>query len=293
MVDPDALRRRARLLKALRAWFDDHGYVEVPTPTAVTSGALEATLDAFEVPGLGQLRTSPEMALKRVLAAGLPRIYELGPCYRDNESGPWHRSEFWMLEWYRAGASLPDLMREVQALVDVAAEAVGAEPVGPWRRASVRALFLESTGLDLARVTTRELSDRDPDWDTAFFRRWIEDVEPRLTGPTFVEAWPASQAAMASVRRDGALPIAERFEVFLGGSELANAFQECVDADALRVRWEAENRERVSRGQPPHPLDEAFLDAVDRMPRTAGIALGVDRLLAVLCGWEGIDRGWP
>jgi len=290
-IDPEGLRQRAALLASVRAWFAEHGYLEVPTPSVVPSPALEAELYAFPAAG-GALRTSPELALKRVLAAGLPRIVEIGPCFRAREHGPWHRAEFTMCEWYRAGASLVDLQHEVRELVEVARQAIGAPPIGPWRRATVRELVLEATGLDLLTATAAELSGRhDEDWDTAFFRRWVEDVEPTLTGPTFVEAWPASQAALATVRRDGPLPIAERFEVFVGGVELANAFQELGDADELRTRWTASNATRVARGEPPHPLDEAFLDAVSRLPRSAGIALGLDRLLAALLGWQGIGAG--
>lgn len=290
-IAPGPLRQRAALLAAMRSWFDAHGYIEVPTSVRVPSPALESELYAFEADG-AFLRTSPEFALKRVLAAGLPRIYELGPCFRAREQGAWHRDEFWMCEWYRAGADLPTLMAEVRELIDAAAEALGVGAVGPWRRVSVRTLFAETTGIDLATATTRTLSERDPDWDTAFFRRWIEDVEPTLTTPTFVEDWPASQAALATVRTDGPMPVAERFEVFLGGVELANAFHELGDATQLRRRWQAENQRRLARDEPPHPLDERFLTALDRLPRSSGIAMGVDRLLAALLGWDAIAPGW-
>jgi lysyl-tRNA synthetase class 2 len=152
---------------------------------------------------------------------------------------------------------------------------------------------VEHGGIDPAVAGAAELSPRDPDdWDTAFFRRWIERVEPHLTAPTFVTEWPASQAALATVRTDGPWPVAERFEAFLGGVELANAFQELGDARELRRRWRASSAARVAHGEPPHPIDEAFLAAVDRLPRAAGIALGVERLVAALLGWDGIARGW-
>lgn len=291
-VDREALRARGAVLAAVRRWFQDHGYIDVPTPVVVPSAAMEPTLFAFPAAG-GALRTSPEMALKRVLAGGLPRIYELGPVFRAREAGPWHRDEFLMLEWYRAGATLPDLMSEVTGLCDAAADALGVPRPGPWRRRTVRDLFSESTGIDLAHAGAAELSARDAhDWDTAFFRRWIEDVEPGLTNPTFVEAWPASQAALATVRTDGPWPFAERFEAFLGGVELANAFQELGDAAALRERWVRANQARTAAGEVPHPIDEHFLAAVAQLPRAAGIALGVDRLVAALLGWDGIAPGW-
>ena len=286
-MDREALRQRATLLTSVRRWFSDHAYLEVPTPVVVPSPALEASLMALEVKGADRrgerrfLRTSPELALKPVLAAGLPRIVELGPCFRAEERGDWHRTEFWMCEWYRAGATLPDLMDEVEDLIATVARDLGVSQPGPWRRVSVRDLFRESTGIELSTASAGDLSDHGEDWDTGFFRRWVDEVEPALSEPTFVEAWPASQAALATVRTDQEWAFAERFEVFLGGVELANAFQELRDAQVLRQRWAASN----------HPVDERFLAAVGRMPRSAGIALGLDRLLAVLCGWPGIRRG--
>jgi len=285
------LEARAAVLAAMRRWFDVHGYLEVPTPTLVPSAAMEEHLYPVAAGG-GYLRTSPEFALKRVVAAGLGRVYEIGPCFRDREAGPWHGQEFLMAEWYRVGAGLPDLMDEVEDLVGASARALGQPVPGPWRRAAVRELFAEVTGVDLATARAADLSPRDaPDWDAAFFRRWIEDVEPQLTAPTFVEAWPASQAALAQVRDDGSWPVACRFEVFLGGIELANAFLELTDATEQRRRFEHSNHGRRLAGEPAHPIDELFVEAVGRLPTTSGIALGVDRLVAALCGWSSIAPG--
>jgi lysyl-tRNA synthetase class 2 len=197
-----------------------------------------------------------------------------------------------MLEWYRAGAGLPDLMDEVEALVACAASALGLAGPGPWRRTTVRTLFLEHIGVDLANATAAEISPTDaPSWDDAFFRRWVTDVEPHLTEPTFVADWPQSQAALAQVRTDGPWPYAERFEAFLGGVELANAFFELIDPVEQARRAAHTNAARATAGEAPHPVDAAFVEAVGRMPTTAGIALGVDRLVAALCGWPGIGRG--
>lgn len=289
-LDPDGLRARARILGALRRVFADRGYLEVPTPVLVSSPAMEEHLHPV-VAGDGFLRTSPEFALKRVLGAGLGRIYEIGPCFRDREHGSWHRREFTMCEWYRVGASLEDLMDEVEQLVSASAEALGATVPGPWRRITVRDLFREHTGLDLASAAASDLSDADESWDDAFARRWVTDVEPRMTGALHVHDWPASQAALARVRDDGEWPTACRFEVYLGGIELANAFLELTDPVEQRRRFLSSNQARVAAGELPHPIDEALVEAVGRIPRTAGIALGVDRLVAALCGWDGIARG--
>ncbi len=292
MLDPEGLRARAVVLRALRRTLEARGYLEVPTPVRAASPALEPTLFAFPVRGGGYLRTSPELALKRVLAAGLPRIYEIGPCLRAREDGAWHATEFTMLEWYRVGATLPDLMEEVEALVAAAADALGVSRPARWERTTVRALFAQTTGLDLATASAADLDPRDADdWDNAFFRRFVEDVEPGLRGACFVEAWPATQAALATIRTDGGWPVSERFEAYLNGIELANAFQELGDAAILRARWDAANAARARDGEPPHPIDEDALAAIARLPRCAGIALGVDRLVAALSGWDGIAPG--
>lgn len=296
-LDAEGLRARSLVLRALRRWFDDHGYLEVPTPVRVPSPALEEHLYALHAQGAA-LRTSPEFALKRVLAAGLPRIYEIGPCFRGREGGPWHGTEFTMLEWYRAGAELPDLMDDVTSLVAAAAEAVGRPPPAPWRRWSVRDLVLDRTGLDLAHAGVVEIQraagapvDADEPWDDAFFRLWLDAVEPTLEPAVFVEDWPATQAALATVRTDGPWPVACRFEAYLHGVELANAFLELTDPRELARRFAASASTRAEAGEPPHPVDTALLSATGRMPRTSGIALGVDRLVAAVMGWTGIGPG--
>lgn len=284
-MDADRLRARAFALAAIRAWFAEHGYLEVPTPSRVPSPAMEEHLYALEADG-AWLRTSPEFALKKVLASGLTRIYEIGPCWRARESGDWHRTEFTMIEWYRVGAGLSDLQDEVRQIVAAVASALGRPDPGPWRRATVAELVSEYAGIDLIRASSSDLSDADEGWDDAFFRRWLTDVEPRFTGALIVEDWPASQAALATVRDDGPWPYAERFEVYLNGIELANAFHELIDATEQRRRFASSNAQRLAAGEPPHPVDEALIDAVGRMPKTSGIAMGFDRLVAAVMGWQ-------
>lgn len=288
-MDVDGLRARGAVLRAVRDWFGEHGYIEVQTPTIVPSPAIEEHLFAIAAAD-GFLRTSPEFALKRIAAAGLPRIYEIGPCFRDREQGRWHGREFTMLEWYRAGAGLTDLMGEVEQIVAVAAAALGVAAPIAWRRTTVRELFQEIVAIDVANAAPEEISPQDSTFDDAFFRRWVADIEPALKSPTFVSAWPSSQAALARVRDDGAWPVAERFEAYLDGVELANAFLELIDGREQLRRAISANAARIAAGEAPHAIDGAFVEAVGRMPPTAGIAMGVDRLVAALCGWDGIDR---
>ncbi len=298
-ISPEALRSRARAVRALRATLDAWGYVEVSTPCVVPAPALEPHLEAFQVVAgatgrAGALRTSPELALKRVLAAGLPRIYELGPCFRAEEQGDWHGAEFTMLEWYRAGATLADLMDEVEALADAVAHALDRPSPGPWTRRTVAEVMQQATGLDPFACDAATLAlhpDDAEDWDAAFFRRWVAQVDPSLRGALFVTDWPESQAALARVRETPSGRRACRFEAYLHGVELANAFLELRDADEQRARVTAAERARAMAGQPPHGRDEAFLDAVGRLPPAAGIALGVDRLVAVIAGWSDLRQG--
>lgn len=290
-LDPAGLRARATALRALRDHLDAHGYLEVPTPTLVPSPAMEPTL--VGVPAAdGWLRTSPEFALKRAMAAGLPRIYEIGPCFRADEAGPWHAREFTMLEWYRAGATQWDLADEATARIDAVAAALGVPAPGPWVHTTVRDLFVAATGVDLATASAAELSPAHPDdhddWDAAFFRRWVEDVEPTLSGALVIHDWPASQAALARVRPHRAWPTACRFEIVLDGVELANAFLELTDPDEQARRVAHSRDAQRDDGAVPHPVDDAFVEAVGHLPPCAGIAVGVDRLVAVLLGAPGI-----
>lgn len=281
------IRARAAVLGAMRRWFDAHGYLEATTPVMVSSPAMEEHLHPVAA-GTQWLRTSPEFALKRVVATGIGRVYEIGPCVRDREAGPWHRREFTMCEWYRTGAGLEDLMDEVESLVTACARALGAAAPS-WERTSVREVFRQATGLDLVECSADDLSATPEPWDDAFLRRWVSDVEPTLTGARFVAEWPASQAALARIRTTGEWPTACRFEAYIDGIELANAFLELTDPAEQRRRFAAANTSRTAAGERPHVVDEDFVHAVGRMPRTAGIALGVDRLVASLSGWQSLQ----
>ncbi len=268
-VKPELLRARGNILRALRHWFDDNGYIEVHTPAVVDCPAMEEHLEPVQV-GTRFLHTSPEFAMKRVLASGLARIYQITPCFREEEAGVHHAREFTMLEWYRSGAGTAELMDEVESLVQTAAQSIH-HALPPFQRKRVDAL-MEEAGL-------AEEHDQE-----AWFRCWIDRVEPHLTQPTIVHGYPAWQAALATLRG----PLADRFEVYLGGIELANAFAEETNPQILRSRFHTSAAARKRLGRPPHPIDEPLLAATAHMPRAAGIAMGIDRLVMALTGTTDI-----
>jgi elongation factor P--(R)-beta-lysine ligase len=260
-------RERSEILHAIRQWFRSNGYIEVHTPLRVGSPAMEEHLEAFQSEGKW-LQTSPEFAMKRILAEeGLCRIFQIAPCFRKEELGVHHSSEFTMLEWYRVGIGTRELMQEAIQLIEAAASALG-KTVSPFRIVASDDLL-------------------SPDLEPAeWFYRWVDEIEPTLDGPTIVFNYPKWQAALARISGKHA----DRFEIYLEGIELANAFHEELHSDQLRKRWLASNQEREKNGRKGHPLDERFLQAVDRMPRCAGIAMGIDRLVMALSGASHIGQ---
>jgi lysyl-tRNA synthetase class 2 len=298
------LKTRADLVHSARNWFRDQGFLEVETPIRVPCPGLEPHLRAFPS-GDQYLITSPELHLKRLLAAGAEKIVEFSCAFRDEEHGPWHRAEFTMLEWYRAWSPLAAIENDCESLIETLAKEAnatklhGASLDGPFDRTTVRDQFLTRCGIDLADVRDRNPFAKiatekghtiatDDDWDAIFFRIWIRDIEPHLgtERPVFVHGYPASQAALARIDTTGDFPVALRFELYAGGIELANAFDELNDPVEQRRRHE---KDRALHRSTAPPLDENFLGALESgMPPAAGIALGMDRLIALLCGVDDI-----
>ena len=305
------LRRRARLLAEVRAFFGGRGYLEVETPYLVPVPGEEvhlaalrtSTADAYGARRDAWLHTSPEFAMKRLLVAGAGPIYQLARVWRDREGGARHAVEFTMLEWYRPGLSFNGLMDETEALLRAVLPRVvqsgGAETrLDGFERLTMAEAFARYAGADvlgtagdaaaLARSAGAALRDGEG-WEDLFFRLLLERVEPHLgrERPTFLTHWPAAQAALA--RRDPADPrVALRFELFVCGMELANAFEELTDAGEQRTRFEADRARRHALHGPDWPMDEDFLAALAHgMPAASGIAMGFDRL-AMLAG--GADR---
>jgi len=281
----DLLLQRAAVIQAIRLFFVSRDYVEVETPHRIPAPAPESHIDAVPS-GDWFLHTSPELCMKRLLAAGYPRIFQICRCFRGRENGSRHLPEFTLLEWYCEGSDYRDLMSECEDLViDLARETgKGLELTWqgktirlekPWERISVRDAFRRHAGL------TAEEALKSGSFDEIM----ALEIEPRLGNerPVFLYDYPIALGALA--RQKAADPAcAERFELYMGGVELVNAFSELTDAAEQRRRFLKEEEDRRARGKRPYPMPEPFLRALPDMPESAGAALGVDRLVMLLTG---------
>jgi lysyl-tRNA synthetase class 2 len=312
----DALRLRAATLRGIRGFFDARGSLEVETPALVVSPGLDAFIEPVRARVCGEdlyLATSPEFAMKRLLARGAGRIHQIARVYRDGERGRLHEPEFTMLEWYVPGFDDRALIDETEALVrTLAAELSGAvlssgsrqaRTDEPFDRMSFRDAVREHSGIDVVRDDARRIGRAlraagiRPPGDTS--RDALIDlllgavVQPRLgfPRPCFVFDWPADRAALARLRDVGGEPVAARFELYACGVELCNGYDELLDAPEQEARMHGENVRRAARGAEPLPIDEAFLDALRTgLPACAGNALGVDRLVLLLFGGDDLSQ---
>jgi len=289
------LELRARLYAAIRRFFCDRGFLEVETPVLLPANAPEEHVAAVSA-GPGWLRTSPELAMKRLLAAGQGKIFQLGPVFRAGENGRWHHPEFTLLEWYRADAGYLEILADAKELLAAAAAALRGAADFAWRdvplscapeswvQLGVSEAFVAHAGWDPAREFDADRFDLD----------LVSRVEPALPAdrPVVLMDYPAPLAALARRKPDDPAR-AERWELYLGGVELANAYSELTDPAEQRARFEAANARRRARGAAPYPLDEAFLAALAQMPPAGGIALGVDRLLMILADAASLDAVLP
>ena len=283
------LQARARALAAVREFFAARDFIEVETPLLVPSPGLEIHLDAVPAGG-GYLITSPEYQMKRLLAAGFERIYQVCKCFRANERGPHHAGEFTMIEWYRAYKGLNAIAADTEQLVaHVVAALGGARDVSPpWPRMSVRDAMQRWAGVTVVgdepaeqlvqQVRAAGIAVADGTaWDDAFFAAFVALVEPaiaELERPLLLVDWPAPLAALAARRPDDPRT-AVRFEAYVGGIELANAFGELTDPVEQRARFEEDQATRRARGRAVYPIDERLLAALaEGLPPCAGIALG-------------------
>jgi len=293
------LKARTRLLQDIRSYFADRGVPEVETPLMSRAGNTDPEIQSIKTADGAYLRTSPEFALKRLLAAGSGDIFELGRVFRAGEIGRYHNPEFTLLEWYRTDLSYHRLMDDVATLI----LHCGRGKFDRWtqQRLSYRELFQQHLGLDPFTAAIDELkatASRQGIHDIELDRRqWLDLLISHVIQPalpqhclTFVYDFPAEQAALANIRPDSP-PVAERFELYLGRIELANGYQELTDANEQQRRFDAENGRREQRGDAICEVDHHLITALaSGLPECAGVALGVDRLLMANCDAESISE---
>jgi elongation factor P--(R)-beta-lysine ligase len=318
------LLARSAVTKALRGWFEEQGFAEVETAILQISPGNETHLHAPRTElvradgshAARYLRTSPEFACKKLLAAGEPKIYEFARVFRDRERGDLHLPEFTMLEWYRADAGYDAIMADTIVVIAHAAQATGisqflfrgkvADPFAEPELLTVAAAFDRFAGIDLLETIEGGEGDRaalaaaahervriadDDTWSDIFSKVLVEHVEPRLGQGrmTVLFEYPSPEAALARTKA-GDARVAERFEVYACGVELANGFGELTDAAEQRHRFTAAMDEKARRYGERYPLDEDFIAAVGQMPEASGVALGFDRLVMLASGAPRIEE---
>jgi lysyl-tRNA synthetase class 2 len=318
------LTARAAISRSVRAWFFEQGFVEVETGILQVSPGNETHLHAPRTELSGEdgsratryLRTSPEFACKKLLAAGESRIFEFARVFRDRERGDLHLPEFTMLEWYRAHAPYDVVMADTVAAIAQAARATGivrfsfrgqsVDPFAEPEQLTVASAFAQFAGIDLLATVVDGDGDRaalalaaqskvrvadDDSWSDIFSKILVEHIEPKLGRErlTILFEYPAPEAALARVKASDRR-VAERFEVYACGVELANGFGELTDAEEQRRRFQLAMDEKARRYGERYPLDEDFLAAVAHMPEASGVALGFDRLVMLASGAMRIDQ---
>jgi lysyl-tRNA synthetase class 2 len=287
----NALTDRARIIGEIRRFFNEEGYLEVETPLRIPAPAPESHIDPIPSDAW-YLHPSPELCMKRLLAAGYGRIFQICHCWRAGERGRLHLPEFTMLEWYQMDAGYYELMDECEALIRSVAAAIGLKEnlvsqgreislQGPWERITVSEAFTRYSPYSMAEALRCDLFDEI----------MVRDIEPRLgiTGPVFIHDYPAARGALARLKPDDP-GVAERFELYIDGVELANAFTELNDPAEQRSRFLREMETRISLGKTVYPMPEKFLEDLTHMPPAAGIAMGLDRLVMVLLHVSSIEE---
>lgn len=315
------LERRTALIRSVRGWFDAQDFWEVETPILQVSPVMDAHIHAFssiikgvdlEPQGTLYLHTSPEFAMKKLLAAGVERSYQTCHVFRNAEGSRLHSPEFTLLEWYRAHSDYRAMMADCEGLLRHCARALGithyrhrghaCDPFAPWDYVSVAEAFDRYAHIDLGRyledtdafravLRARGLHTAvDDRWDDLFFRVMGEWIEPNLgmTTPTILHDFPRAMASLSREKRDDPR-YAERFEMFVCGIELCNAFSELTDPVIQRERFVAEMAAKQTLYGETYPIDEDFLAALPHMPESSGNALGIDRLAMLATGADDID----
>ena len=281
----DLLRERAKIVQAIRRFFDEREFVEVETAVRIPAPAPEEHIDCPPVVGGGYLRASPELQMKKLLAAGMDKIYQIGPCFREGERGSRHNPEFTMIEWYRRGANYLDIKRDLESLLEGLGVAEGENIL-----LRVRDAYLRYAGWD----------PWEGDWDQDRFdfdmATKIEPAIKELGGGVFLMDYPPQAASLAKLTTT--LPTtnnprpttyAERWEFYWDGMELANCFTELCDRDEQKLRFEKAKEARKLLKEADYPIDSEFIDCLPKIENAAGVALGVDRLVMVLTKMKEIS----
>jgi lysyl-tRNA synthetase class 2 len=281
---------RARIVQAVRRFFFDRDYLEVETPVRIPAPAPEAHIDAVQSDNYF-LHTSPELYMKRLLAAGYTRIFQICKCFRQHERGRKHLPEFTMLEWYQVGSSYSNLMEECEDLVRFISDSLDRGKhiiyqkrlitlAKPWIRLSVAAAFDKYGSKSMSAALATD----------SFDEIMALDIEPNLGDPVpfFLYDYPVQHGALARPKPRNPLQ-AERFELYMAGIELCNGFSELCDSVEQRRRFEKELQIRSALGKPAYPMPELFLEALANMPAAAGNALGIDRLVMLFADTDNID----
>ena len=293
MLNVDLLKRRARIRAGIRSFFDSRGFIEVETPVRIAAPAPEVNIDCPEVPPskihggeTSYLRASPELQMKKLLAAGMDSIYQIGPCFRDGEKGSRHNPEFTMIEWYRKNATYLDILEDTKCLYSFLSEICGDRPFEENGK-------FDGDNLVFKEITVREAYLSWAGWDP--WTHWDQDrfdfdmatkIEPALKslGLVFLMDYPPQAASLAKLRDE----VAERWEFYSDGIELANCFTELCDSVEQRRRFLKSKEERRQLGESDYPIDEEFIAVLGNMKSAAGVALGIDRLVMKLLSADEI-----
>ena len=288
----DLLRERAKIVQAIRRFFDEREFVEVETAVRIPAPAPEEHIDCPPVVGGGYLRASPELQMKKLLAAGMDKIYQIGPCFREGERGSRHNPEFTMIEWYRRGANYLDIKRDLESLLEglVVADSRSGRAEGENILLRVRDAYLRYAGWD----------PWEGDWDQDRFdfdmATKIELAIKELGGGVFLMDYPPQAASLAKLtttrpttNNQRPTTYAERWEFYWDGMELANCFTELCDRDEQKLRFEKAKEARKLLKEADYPIDSEFIDCLPKIENAAGVALGVDRLVMVLTKMKEIS----
>ena len=291
-MNVEILKERAKIVSAIRRFFDDQGFVEVETAVRIPAPAPEEHIDCPPVVGGGYLRASPELQMKKLLAGGMDRIYQIGPCFREGEKGSRHNPEFTMIEWYRRKADYLDIRNDLEILVSRLF--AGNREQGTGNRLDLSTSQLLNFSTLKVRDAYRDHAGWDPwtEWDQDRFdfdmATKIEPAIKSIGGGVFLMDYPPQAASLAKLSRPSKHPnlpdfsYAERWEFYWDGLELANCFTELCDRDEQLKRFEKAKDARKLLKESDYPLDYEFIDSLSRIEHAAGVALGIDRLVMIL-----------